>query len=216
MISEIRAGIAQVQDGAINPARADRFGSLVTQDSVGKFYELARQGRVFTGALQSGTALGTALTSSAVTFTLYNPSGSGVNLSILQTQMTLTALQTTTANIQAFAYAVNGIKGQAGPSSTTPLSATAIFPALIGGSSSPIAQVYTAATLPATPVVARWFPLSAYCTVTTQLAETALHGIDYVEGALCLAPGSMVTIQGIAGTTGVTGVIAMTWAEIPV
>ena len=115
-----------------------------------------------------------------------------------------------------FTYAVNGIKGQAAPSSTTPLAAANIFPALIGSGYSPAAQVYTAATLPATPVVARIFPLSAYCTATTQLAETALHGIDYVEGALCLAPGTMVTIQGIASTTGVTGAISMSWAEIPV
>ena len=90
-----------------------------------------------------------------------------------------------------------------------------VRPAFVGGGFTGQARVFSSVAIGATPVVARIFPLMAYNTITTQLAEDALAASDYVDGALGLAPGTSVTMQEI-GTTAVSGMFSMLWAEIPV
>lgn len=211
MLAEVRTGFVQAGDGAVNPARAGRFGELVTQDAVGKYYEIARQGRIFVAALNAGAALGTALTATAVTVTLYNPTGSGVNLSILQGAVTWTT-QTAGVSVASLVWAVNADPSAAIPATTTALT---VRPALIGGSANSSGRAFSAATLPAIPVVARVFPLGASQVVTTSSALGGLAATDYVDGALCLAPNTAATIQQIATVTQ-SGIISIIWAEIPV
>src|SRR5690242_6307354 len=102
---EFQVGDRIVANGSENLARSGRFGELIVSESVGKYYELSKQGRIFTTARQAGAAMGTALTATAVTLMLYNPSGSGVNLAILHSTVALTATQTTTATGSVVVYA---------------------------------------------------------------------------------------------------------------
>lgn len=209
MLAEVRTGIVQAQDGAVNPARADRFGDIVTQDAVGKFYEIARQGRIFVAAMQAGASLGTALTATAVTVTLYNPSGSGVNLSLIQCAIAVTTEATVAAGAKTvLVYAANVNTAAAAPTATTALT---VRGALLGGPAGQ-GQAYSAATLPAVPVIVRVHPLGL--NNQTAAGDAMLAMTDNVEGALSLAPNTAVTIQGIA--TASSGIISVVWAEIPV
>ena len=211
MLAEIRTGIVRASDGTVNPARAGRFGELICGDTVGKYFELAKQGQLFCASMQGGTTLGTVLQNTAVTFTLYNPSASGVLVSLLECSISFTALQVTTTTIETLVYAANLNTAAAIPTATTALT---VRSALLGAGSGQ-AQAFSAATLPATPVVIRVFPLNAFCTVTTQLAESSLSATDKIDGAIVLQPNTAVTIQELATTTSASGIISMLWAEIP-
>jgi hypothetical protein len=211
MLAEIRTGIQQSQDGAVNPARAGRFNELIGGEAVGKYYEIARQGRIFCASMQAGASLGTALTATAVTFTLYNPSASGVNLSLLQCGVCLST-EVVNAETGILVYAANVDPSAAIPSATTPLT---VRPALLGASANSAGRAFSAATLPATPVVVRVFPLAHNQVATTATSLSGLAAVDYVDGALALAPNTAVTIQQIK-TTADSGIVSMVWAEIPV
>ena len=213
MLAEVKTGMIQAGDGSVNVIRAGRFGEVITGEAVGKYYELSKQGRIFCASMQAGAVLGTALTTAAVTVTLYNPTGSGVNLSWLQTAIAFTALQVTTSTLETLVYAANTDPTFAIPTGMTQLTAR---PALIGAPYTSQGRAFSAATTPAAPVVIRIFPLTAYCTVTTQLAESGLAATDYVDGAIVLAPNTACTIQELATTTQATGIISIVWAEIPV
>ena len=212
--AEGRVGAITVSDGSPREVRLDRFCALVTQDAAGKYYELSKQGRIFCGAMAAGASLGTALTATAVTLTLYNPSTSGVNVSLLQCSICLTT-EVVNAEVGVIVYACNVVPSAAIPTTTTLLAAANWGPTLLGSAAAPLAQLFTAATLPATPVIRRVFPLAHNQVATTATALSGLANVDYVDGALCLAPNTAVTIQQIK-TTADSGIVGYVWAEIPV
>jgi hypothetical protein len=210
MILQGQVGPQVVADGSQVNTRLGRLGELFISDSVGKYYELCRRGQIFSAAMQAGASLGTALTSTAVTLTLYNPAGSGVNLVLLQCGVNMTTVPVV-AEVNTLVYAGNVNTAAAAPSTVT---AAVIQSGLLGGAAGQ-GKAYTAATLPAAPVVVRTFPLAWSNVVTTEGYVGGLGVMDYVDGALSLAQNTAVTIQQIAGTTA-SGIVFMTWAEIPV
>lgn len=220
MLLEGKVGTQNLGDGSVTPVRTGRLGELVTASAVGKYYELARRGQIFSAATQATGVMGTALTASAVTLSLYNPLSSGVNLALLQCTVVPTAVpETTTATYQAFAYAVN-----VGPVLTAPATNTAaiIVPGMLNvngavaaGSGGGLGRAYTICTLPAVPIVARWHPMS-FANFTTNAVAGGGHAVDYIDGALVIGQGAIVTLQGIATTTQTSGVVSFVWAEIPV
>ena len=212
MLSEVRTGPVLSSDGSVNVARAGRIGELLTSDAVGKYYQAAVDGRLFMASRVATAVTGTALTATAVTFTLWNPPTSTVNVSVISGHVNIGVLQTTTGNIPTYVWAANVNPGAAIMATTTSL---IVRPGLLGGSVGQ-AQAFSAATLPAVPVIVRLFPLATACTATTQLAEVSLAAIDNVDGAIVLAPNTAVTIQGIATTTEISAFISMTWIEVPI
>ena len=218
--AEGRAGATVVSDGSPRELRLGRLGEVITGNAGGKYYELSRRGMIFSSTMQTAASLGTALTATAVTLTLYNPLGSGVNLSMLQCAVAIHgAMQTTTQTANAYAYAVN-----IGPINTALVLGTSaiVVPGLLGlsgataaGSGSNAGQAYRACTLPVAPIAARWHPAS-FGNFTTASAVGGLGGVDYIDGALVVGQGAAVTLQGIATSTATSGVVSFTWAEIPV
>lgn len=194
-------------DGSrIDDLRFDKTLAQVVTDAHGRYFEAAsRPGRVFAASLQAGTALGTALTLTAVTLTLWNPAGSGVLVSILSAGVAIT---TAPAGSAALVYAVNFNPIGAAPATVTALaSGSRAMP--LGSEVVPVAKVYSAATLPAAPVAAR---------VLATVLATGSTGVGYfrddVAGAIVLAPNSCVTIQNIG--TAMSGIVDIMWEEIPI
>lgn len=209
-------GNVKLADGSSYAGRLGRLGEQITGNAVGKYYELAKQGQLYVASMQAGAALGVALTATAVTLTLANPATSTVNLSLLQTAVSMTASQTTTATGESIVYAFD-------PTFPTSITYAKIRPVLLG-TSIPAATLNgagsqgiaaTAATLAATPIVVRVHPFNYNC-FTTNAAGAAGGWLDEVDGALVLGPGTSVTLQGLATTTGINGILSMMWAEIPV
>ena len=118
-LGDTRVGSQDVADGAIVPLRSGRYGDLLVSTGLGQYYALAKQGKLFCASMQAGAVFGTALTATAVTITLYNPSSSGVDLVLLATDFQMTAGQTTTTNAPVVVYAANMTTSEAAPATTT-------------------------------------------------------------------------------------------------
>ncbi len=178
--------------------RAGNNGELTVGDAHCKYYEAVSRGRCFCASNQSVITFGTSLTATAVTYTLYNPIGSNVNLVLLQTGLTLVTYGTAGSIV----YAANVLNTAAAPATNT---AIAVRNAKLDGGAG-LAQVYSATTLPAAPVAIR--------TLAYGITAAGVGAItDYVDGAISLGPNTAVTVQGI--TTVGTGLISMLWEEVP-
>lgn len=207
----IRTGDMKRADDVEGPARGGRFGEMVTNASIGRYYELAKQGKLFTAAMQAGASLGTALTAAAVTFTLYNASKDH-NLSLLICGVNITTEPAAGAGVKTtFAYAISNDPGLS-PIVTAGQAKLTVDPVLMGAPFTSVARAFSACALPATPTVKRWHPYSM--NHQTAVGIGLLGGIDLVDGAICLQPNTAVTLQGIG--TAVSGVIHMLWGEIPI
>lgn len=215
MIVENVVGPQNKSDGSISQPRLGRLAELITSESVGKYYELARRGQSFLAAMQSGASLGVALTGTTVTPSLYNPPGSNVYAVILQATVAASGVpETTTATFQNVIYGVQA--SPAAPSSTTN---AIVIPSAVGGNlaagqASNLVKAFTAATYANTPVVARVHPFGVG-DFTTNAVMGGTSAVDYVDGALVIPPGFYLVLQGIATTTATSGLISLAWAEIP-
>ena len=189
-------------DGAtIAAARVGKTSELITGHAHAKYHEAASRQNVFTACNQVAVTFGTALTATAVTFTLTNPVGSGVLLSILHCGLTF--VTSTTAG--SIVYALNAFSAnQAAVTQGTPGSVRSTS----GSAKTGQGLFATAATLPAAPVAIRTL---AFGQVTALATSGAIH--DYVDGAICLIPGTAITMQGI--TIVGTGLFDMQWEEVP-
>jgi len=207
-----RAGAIQIGDGAEYPTRIGRLGDLVISAASGEYFELAKQNRMFVASQQAGAVFGTALTATAVTLTLFNPTGSGVNLSVIQTSVALTTTPTAT-EAHVIVYAANVTPGQVAPTTVTALG---VRSALLGQAPQNQGQAYSAATLPNTPVVVRVHPFSVNVISTAANVVGSSGAMDFVNGGVSLAPGFAVTLQGLGGANIAQGIMSIIWAEIPV
>lgn len=193
--------------GPVNPAadntdvgglRSDRFGSLRTSQYAADYEEMVARGEVMCAANQSAVTWGTALTATAVTFTLYNPVGSPVDLVVLWTGITV--VTSTTAG--SVVYAANVNNAAVIPATNTTLT---VRNAKLDGSAG-YGIAYSVTTLPAAPVAIRTL---AFGPVTATAGTGTIS--DDVKGAIVLGPNTAVTIQGI--TIVGTGLVSMFWRE---
>ncbi len=178
--------------------RTDRFGSLRSAWGAAAHEEYVGRGECYAASNQAEITFGTALTETAVTFTLYNPVGSPVDLVLLHIGITVRTSSTAghlvlAANTNAFA---------AIPATNTEL----IVRNMKLDGAAGYAKVFSVTTLPAAPVAIR--ALGFGC--VTALANCGKIE-DKVNGAVVLGPNTAVTVQGI--TIAGTGIISMMWKE---
>jgi hypothetical protein len=198
-----KVGQTTATDGSEENLRLGNTCEVAVMQSHGDYYDAVKRGFVFGASMQAAAALGTGLTATGVTFTLYNASTTK-NLVILETH--LAVVVGTTAGFVV--YAINDTVGQAAPATVTAIS-SGIHNLLLGSTNGSVAAVYTVATLPAAPKAIR--TLAGIISTT----PGGVHSIvDKVNGGIIVSPNMSVTIQGV--TTNATGVIGMTWEEVPI
>jgi len=194
-------------DGSPVPVRLGRNGELIIGNGHGKYHEQVARGKCYHAAMQAGASLGTALTATAVTLTLYNPANSGVLLSLIHANVAITTVPGG-AGTAIYALAINANPLAAAPTAATP----AVVRNCLLGSAAGVGLAYTAATLPAAPVIARVIPGGIYW-ATAAAAAAPMVAEDWVDGSIVLAPNTAVTIQGIGVAS--SGIASMMWEEIP-
>lgn len=210
MLSEYRVGPVYGSPGSVNPGRSSRHGAAVVAGGGGKYTEGVLQGNCF-WATAVGASLGTALTGTAVTLTVYNPLGSGVYAAILQASFGITTQITAATNSTVVHAVVDPALANIIPTSVT---AVIVRNCLVGGGQQGRVVAYSAATLGAAPISARIaFHYENLGARTAEGSISKFNGTDYVDGALVLMPGFSVTLQGI-GTT-LVGTVSYMWEEIP-
>ena len=217
MLAEIRSGYTVLSDGTVAPARASRVGALVTGDGQGKYYEQASRGLIFslvlaatTGGIAAGNINGAAAAASTQ-FALWNPLGSGKNLSLLKFGV----------------FPISGTFAAGGVfhsfSSTAPTIATSVLTPIqcnnIGMAASSVARALTSAggsALTGSSVlqILRAADIMFNAAAFANAASGKL--IEYIDGEIIIPPGTcwVPTWTG-AGTTVLNG-YSVTWEEIPV
>jgi hypothetical protein len=194
------------RSGLITRPRLLHLDTLGQEEQMAVPYaDLARRGQLFLAAMQAPVLFPVGLTTVGSGLTLFNPADALVMLAVLQCTVSMTG--TPTAAVQAntvMAYAANV---------GTPTSAVPIVPVngLVGGTVAPVGQAYSSCTLPAGLVVVRLHPVSL--SHETAVGGQRLSAVDQVDGALCLAPGSLVSLQNLGSAF--DAMISICWAELP-
>ena len=176
--------------------RTDRFHNLRVAPAAGDLEDLGSRGELYCAANQAEVTYGTALTATMVTYCLYNPVGSPVDLVLYEVGWA-TRTSSTAGHL---VLAANVNNAAAVPATNTELT---VRNSKLDGSAG-YAKVYSATTLPAVPVAILALA-SMGVTVTGEQSSRDL------KGAVVLGPNTAVSVQGI--TVVGTGIISMMWRE---
>lgn len=205
MLVEGQIGPVLASDGTQQQMRQTRDSAIAISDAHGRYTESVSRGNVFTAA-NSAVQVLTLGVAAATGLVLSNPAGSGKNLFILEIQAWIAAAVTAVADVALFAN-VNPVA--AVTTHTTPL---VVRPTLLGNSNTSVGLADSSATLPAAPVLLR--PLFGWHWVTGGTPTAQLGVKDEVAGAVGIAPGCAVSIQGVTVAHSILG--SITWEELPV
>lgn len=181
----------------------------------GPFSDAMLSGRVFFG---TNAVAGLALITTATTGghpTLWNPAGSGVNLSILSLEISQVDGTNAPTSIGWYVTAAAGSTyGTGAPIAT--FTNVAPNPALVGSSNkSKALWAPTTNTFTAAPVFHANIPLNLYTCALATAAPGVIWKVDY-NGALGIAPSTALSICSVAATTTSKMICKVTWEEIPV
>lgn len=195
--------------------RTDRMGAAVVTNLHGKYYEQASRQRVYFG---SSASTGIALIVPATTGghpTLWNPSDSGRNLSILKLEMSWVSGANAPGAIE---WAVTKNTGSTIATGAPIATGTRVTPesGLIGGASDPKGVwIPTTNTFTAAPTFLRAAGISLFTGISTTAVAPFMLWRDY-NGDFCLAPGTAVSLCSQAATTTALFQVTVTWEEVPV
>jgi len=194
--------------------RKGRGGDLIVSQLHGKYYESARSGRLWYGSTAS---TGIALIVPATTGnhpTLWNPSGSGVNISIVRVELGYVSGNNAPGPIEwALTQNTGSAIATGGPIAT--FTQVASLPGLIGGGGdskgrwAPAVNTYTAA-----PVFTRTASLNLFTGVAATAVAPFTLFREY-DGDLVMAPGNALSLCTQTATTTSVFQVSVIWEEIP-
>jgi|SRR5579864_173073 len=207
-VDAIVGAILRAKGALATSFRLTKTGAMAVLDAHARFMEAVENGNCYFASMQAGASLGTALTATAVTLTIYNPAGSGVNLVIMEASVGITT-GLAAAGTSVLVYAVNNNLNAAAPTATT----NAIITNALLNNLTGKGKAFTAATLSAVPTVAKilWSNRLIGATPVTEIAGVY---VDQVDGKIIIPQGACLTIQGIG--TAISGILSVMWEEVAV
>jgi len=196
-----KVGTQRLSDGVEADMRLSRSGSVVTSQSGGQYTEASLGGNMYIGSDLGGTAVTTqgGLSATTPALTLYNPVGSGVNLSLMTVTIGVTASPAAAAT---FMLAYN-LATAAAPTLTTLANVTN---AQLTKNGQPIGQCARVSTLAAAPLAFRFLGGTAGA---AGIESTNL--VDHVDGEVIIPPGVAISVQS---TSAAAILASFTWEEI--
>ena len=208
MLAEGKVGVGLGADGILGPARLGRTGELIVGTAHGDFYEAVARQSVFTiSNAVAGVAPGTAL-STTPPIALWNPPGSGVNLALVKAVMSY---------VSGTLGAGSVVFGLVAQQSTQPTGGTQLTAQsnLIGSTKTPLGKGFTGSTLATTPTILRPFASFGPYLATSVLQERTCETVN--DGAIVVAPGGVLCMQGVA-TAGTSPLVifGIVFEEVPI
>jgi len=216
-----------LNDGAGSAMRQDKSGAAVIQHLHGRFYEVNSRGDLFSGGMQFASISNATFTKATLDATatpiagVWNPTGSDVNLVILQAALAVgvTALQATGCG--PFVWCVS-----TGVAALTlgvqPLNRKTLL--LAGSAARDVSGVALTGLAAATPLVQRFASgLSGGSNVEAAFLQTQagavtpqVSTIEQIDGAIIVPPGGVLAL--LAAATGVAHSAAsgLLWEEVPI
>lgn len=204
----------KVADGSQMKSRGGKSGEQVVTELHGKYAEQASRGRAFYGSSASGGIAIIVPATGGGHPTLWNPSDSGVNVSIIKLELSYVSGNHAPG---AFEWALTSSAGNTAATGAPIATATlvAAVSCLIGSNFtskarwSPTTNTFTTA-----PVFTRAVGFGLH----TGVAATAINPdvmIATYDGDLGLAPGNALSLCYQTTTTTAVFQVSITWEEIP-
>lgn len=203
MLLQGQVGAQTLADGANNTVRTGQTGEMMVSQVNGRFYSLAKQGKLWTASNQQARAL-SLLSATCTGLCLTNPVGSTVNLVLLDVAVAL-ATAPAGAAIIGLALGVYSSTAVTHTSAETVRNTNTNFAGSVG-----VGLVDYAATLPAAPLFIRAIgggPVAA-SSITPPFIT------DNIDGKIILGPGTSISLS--SSTTAISVIASMLWAELPV
>jgi hypothetical protein len=172
----------------------------------GRYYNLGYNGLIFAATNSAAQAVSLTGTTTYTGLVVYNPTGSGKNLALLEAIYTPTILATGVYAMMLFSQPV-----ALAPPALTVTNAAGPFSTNLNSGANSVAKVGSSCTLAANPVFLR--PLYGFGWITA-VAQNALGLKDEIAGGIIVPPGSAVGF--VALTTTITGLGYLSWAELPI
>lgn len=204
---QTQVGPVTSADGGSITARSERTGGTVVQDAHGKYNEAVSRGNAYKLVVSGGAA--TAFTGGAggtPLVSIYNPVGSGKNLSIL--------LVGVASRVAASAAGTVGFNLWGGVSAANTGTLTTPTNMLTLQNAGSVALGSSNAVTTSTTAVGLVLPLASYYWATAAGAVIAPSFFD-IAGAIVCAPGNFIALGGTAALTSATYDVAMIWEELP-
>jgi hypothetical protein len=204
----VQQGATGKQVGQVPVASAGEYGEVLFNELMARYYQQNYRGNIF-AVSYTPAALAAPSATAAGSFTLYNPTGSGKNLVLLEITTSLTSFTAVATTICAIG--VYTFTNQT-PTALTPGNAPQC--SLVGSSNGSIAKTYTAAAIVGGNTAAIRQVNNIGILTAVGFADNL--GKDEVAGALMIAPGCGFGLAATATAADDTIQAAYTWAEIPV
>jgi hypothetical protein len=190
-------------------------GEGVVAELHGKYYTQAYRNQAFIGATAAGGVVPPNYSTTAQTFGLWNPAGSGKNAILIALDLGLVTVGTPAVSSLALSYTPNAGSALATGGISAFTSAAPL--AAIVGNTAPSAMRFTpsaATTLASTFLMP--LPFSYFSTTTTTVATFASNLLHYdFDGSVGIAPNTALWV-GANILTGSTWNISLRWYEAPV
>lgn len=183
-------------DSGLPVATLGKQGEQLIGAAHGDLFNMAVRGALFHGSTAPAGVTIPVSSTTAPTFTLWNPAASGVNVEVLEM---IIAMANATMVVTPLLLGLI----TAAPTSVTPITATIMAGKV--GAASPAAALYSAATIVA---ATNFFLLSGFSATSGALQA---FGLD-LRGGLILPPGTGVHLCGTAALTQAAACRA-SWAE---
>lgn len=215
MRAEGVAGPRVLSDGKFEDLRLGKSGELVVTGLHGKYYEQNYRGNLFaaSASLSANVIMNSFTNTTINVLVLHNPPGSGKNLILIRTYLTLGTPPSTnqTAGAFVYVYATNATIGTTDDGSLAwgPLSC------MLGRNNKSVAVVHGSA-IPSS-AIAILYPIASKMGATNP-ASTNKRLIDEPDGLIILTPGTTLGVQEVNADTGSNWTTSVTyiWEELPI
>ena len=201
-------------DGTQVPMVVGRGGDHLVSEVHGRFYQMAYRGNLFYARSPvAGTIIpiDTDTTAGHYKWGLLNPSGSNVNLELLQVRAELSATSTYIAGA-VYLVAFSGPVLTVILAGTTTTLSGAVQNALLLGGNTPKSSVLSVYTVAASQADNHLTAIGSFDAITTAAGPKLLRNFD---GGMIIPPGTMIGVNGSAAQTSIAHIEFM-YAEVPV
>ena len=222
-LTQIQVGppsAASLGDGQITPVLGGRQGDMIVSQLHGKYYTQATRGNVFYGST-AGAGLAFTIFSNAtfVGLLLWNPEGSGKNLSLIKCNVGIAGQASTAASGWGYSWLTpaGSTLATAAPISAFTLVTATRGPAIcsLGGQGASVARVGSGATL---TTAFAWGRAASFGTstgaITTETVPGAVMSEDF-DGMMIVPPNTLFAVTSSI-LTGITATATVFWEEVPV
>ena len=212
--SQLAIGSQTKSDGSFGYLRGGKGGQIIGSDLHGKYYEQCSRGNVYLGrSASTGIAIIVPATGGGHP-TLWNPLGSGVNLSLICLRLSYVSGNHAPG---AFEWAYTANAGAAAATGSPIATATLVAStSMLIGSGNVGAGLWSPTTNTFTAAPSFFAPIGVG--LHTGVAATAINPsriVEYYDGEMVLAPGTAISLCYQTTTTTALWQVGLVWEEVP-